>query len=791
MEENKVIIQKQILPVIPLRGAVIFPYMLMHFDIARKKSVAALEEAMVHNQLIFFVTQKSEETEQPKREDLYSTGTVARIKQMLKLPGDGIRVLAEGVSRAKLTGFFEGEKYISCEITQENMEFQKPEPLEEEAMKRKLLEVFEEYRRASGKSSEDTLNIVRYTDDVQRMTDVIAAGMFLKVEEKQTLLQEFDPYRRMIQLISLLMREETILQVENKISRMVQSQMEHHQHEYFLREQMKAIQSELGDTGEKEAEQYREKIAGFGLPEEANEKLEKDLERLEQMPSSSQEASVLRSYLDLVCDLPWNVVTKETVSLNRAAKILEKDHYGLQDVKERVLEFLAVRKLTGNLQGSVLCLVGPPGVGKTSVAKSIAKALGRNYVRLSLGGIRDEADIRGHRKTYIGSMPGRLIEAIRRAKSNNPLILLDEIDKMSCDFHGDPASAMLEVLDAEQNKAFCDHYLEIPYDLSQVMFVTTANQLDTIPAPLLDRLEVISISGYTDYEKRNIAERYLIPKQRHINGLTGRQLSIDGQAITDILDFYTREAGVRHLEREIGTICRKTARMIASGQTKTVRVLSENLEQFLGKRKYRVDVMNERDEIGIATGLAWTSVGGVTLSVEVNVMDGTGKTELTGQLGDVMQESARAAISFLRSKAEHFGIESDFYKKKDLHIHVPEGATPKDGPSAGITIATAILSALTEIPVRRNVAMTGEITLRGRVLPIGGLKEKSLAAYRAGIRTVLIPSENQKDLEDIPDEICESMEFIPVCQMEQVIEAALTKRSDITLPPKNGTIEIL
>lgn len=384
-----------------------------------------------------------------------------------------------------------------------------------------------------------------------------------------------------------------------------------------------------------------------------------------------------------------------------------------------------------------------------------------------------------------------MIEAIRRAKSNNPLILLDEIDKMSCDFHGDPASAMLEVLDAEQNKAFCDHYLEIPYDLSQVMFVTTANQLDTIPAPLLDRLEVISISGYTDYEKRNIAERYLIPKQRHINGLTGRQLSIDGQAITDILDFYTREAGVRHLEREIGTICRKTARMIASGQTKTVRVLSENLEQFLGKRKYRVDVMNERDEIGIATGLAWTSVGGVTLSVEVNVMDGTGKTELTGQLGDVMQESARAAISFLRSKAEHFGIESDFYKKKDLHIHVPEGATPKDGPSAGITIATAILSALTEIPVRRNVAMTGEITLRGRVLPIGGLKEKSLAAYRAGIRTVLIPSENQKDLEDIPDEICESMEFIPVCQMEQVIEAALTKRSDITLPPKNGTIEIL
>ena len=778
MEENKVIIQKQILPVIPLRGVVIFPYMLMHFDIARKKSIAALEEAMAHNQLAFFVTQKSADIEEPNRQDLYSTGTIARVKQMLKLPGDGIRVLVEGINRAKLSRIFEGEKFLACEVTQREETFPRLEPEEEEAMKRKLVEVFDEYRHATGKTPDDALRTVKYMDDADRMTDVIASGVSLKVEEKQKLLQEFDPYRRIMLLISMLLRELTILQAEQKINHMVKSQMDQNQREYFLREQMKAIQNELGDTSEEEIEQYRAKFDQFGLTGETREKLDKELERLEKLPSSSQEASVLRSYLDIVCELPWNISTKETVDLSRAQKILDKDHYGLKDVKERVLEFLAVKKLTGTLQGPILCLAGPPGVGKTSVAKSVAKALGRNYVRLSLGGVRDEADIRGHRKTYIGAMPGRLINALRQAKSNNPLILLDEIDKMSHDFRGDPASAMLEVLDSEQNHAFCDHYLEVPFDLSQVMFITTANQLDTVPAPLLDRMEVIDISGYTNYEKKNIAEQYLIPKKRKENGLNGRQISFDEKSVTDILDFYTREAGVRQLEREIGTVCRRVARQIADGKAKSVKVTFENLEQYLGKQKYHVDLMKEQDEIGVANGLAWTSVGGVTLTVEVNVMDGNGKVELTGQLGDVMQESAKAAISFLRSQSEALGIDADFYKNKDLHIHVPEGATPKDGPSAGITMATAILSALTKIPVRHDVAMTGEITLRGRVLPIGGLKEKSMAAYRAGMKTVLMPEDNRKDLEDIPEEIRDSMQFVPVSRMEEVIELALTKKPE-------------
>ncbi|MBE7042757.1 MAG: endopeptidase La [Ruminococcaceae bacterium] len=752
--------------------------MLMHFDIARKKSIGALEDAMAHNQLVFFVTQKSAETEEPKRDDLYGIGTIARVKQMLKLPGDGIRVLVEGISRAKLSHLFEGEKFHSCEITQREDVFPKLEPDEEEAMKRKLVEIFEEYRHITGKAPEEALRTVKYIDDANRLTDVVASGVSLKVEEKQKLLQEFDPYRRIMLLISMLLRELNILQVEQKINHMVKNQMDQNQREYFLREQMKAIQNELGDTSEEEIEQYRAKFDAFGLIGETREKLDRELERLEKLPSSSQEASVLRSYLDVVCELPWNLTTKETVDLSRSRKILDKDHYGLKDVKERVLEFLAVKKLTGTLQGPILCLAGPPGVGKTSIAKSVAKALGRNYVRLSLGGVRDEAEIRGHRKTYIGAMPGRIINALRQAKSNNPLILLDEIDKMSHDFRGDPASAMLEVLDSEQNHAFRDHYLEVPFDLSQVMFITTANQLDTVPAPLLDRMEVIDISGYTNYEKKKIAEQYLIPKQRKENGLTGRQISFDEQSVTDILDFYTREAGVRHLEREIGTVCRRVARQIAEGTVKSIKITAGNLEQYLGKRKYHVDLMQEHDEIGIANGLAWTAVGGVTLTVEVNVMDGNGKIELTGQLGDVMQESAKAAISFLRSRADELGIDADFYKNKDLHIHVPEGATPKDGPSAGITMATAILSALTGIPVRRDVAMTGEITLRGRVLPIGGLKEKSLAAYRAGMKTVLMPEENRKDLEDIPEEIRNQMQFVPVSRMEEVIELTLTKKTE-------------
>ncbi len=774
MEENKIIIQKQILPVIPLRGVVIFPYMLMHFDIARKKSIAALGEAMAHNQLVFFVTQKSAETEEPKQKDLYTTGTIARIKQMLKLPGDGIRVLVEGLNRAELSAFFEGERFVACEVTQREEQQSSLEPEEQEAMKRKLLDIFEEYRHVGGKTPEDAIKSLKYMDDPDRMTDVIASGVALNVSKKQKLLQEFDPYKRIMLLISMLIRELNIIQAEQKINQMVKSQMDHNQKEYFLREQMKAIQSELGDTSEEEIEQYRSKFEQLGLTGDTKEKLEKELDRLGKLPSSSQEASVLRSYLDVVCELPWNVSSKETIDLELASEILNKDHYGLDDVKERIIEFLAVKKLTGTLRGPILCLVGPPGVGKTSIAKSVAQALGRSYVRLSLGGVRDEADIRGHRKTYIGAMPGRLIEAIRQAKTNNPLILLDEIDKMSHDFRGDPASAMLEVLDGEQNHSFRDHYLEVPFDLSNVLFLTTANQFESIPAPLLDRMEVIQISGYTNYEKKKIAEQYLIPKQRKENGLTGRQITFRDDVISDILDYYTRESGVRQLEREIGTICRKAARKIAQGTVKSVRISSSNLEIFLGKQKYHVNLADSVDEIGVSNGLAWTSAGGVTLTVEVNIMDGNGKIELTGKLGDVMQESAKAAISYLRSQAIRFGIDSEFYKNKDLHIHVPEGATPKDGPSAGITIATAILSALTGIPVRHTVAMTGEITLRGRVLAIGGLKEKTMAAYRAGINTVLFPEENKKDLDDIPEEIRDKMELIPVNHMEQVVKLSLT-----------------
>lgn len=797
MDENKVIIQKQILPVIPLRGVVIFPYMLMHFDIARKKSIAALEEAMAHNQLVFFVTQKSTETEDPQRQDLYSVGTISKVKQMLKLPGGGIRVLVEGESRAKLSRMFEGERFSACEVTWRTEQYPGLEPEEEEAMKRKLVEMFEEYLHATGKAPEETLKTVKYIDDADRLTDVIASGIRLKLDEKQRLLQEFDPYRRIMLLLSMLFREMNILQVERKINEMVKSQIDQNQREYFLREQMKAIQSELGETGADEIIRYREAFDQFKLSGEVRDKLEKELSRLEKLPASSQEASVIRSYLDIVCELPWNVSSKESVNLNRAAKILDQDHFGLKDVKERVLEFLAVKKLTGTLHGPILCLVGPPGVGKTSIAKSIARALGRKYVRLSLGGVRDEADIRGHRKTYIGAMPGRLINALRQAKTNNPLILLDEIDKMSHDFRGDPASAMLEVLDSEQNHSFRDHYLELPFDLSQVMFVTTANQLDTVPAPLLDRMEIIEISGYTNYEKEKIAEQYLIPRQRKENGLNGRQISFDQSAVRDILNYYTREAGVRQLEREIGTVCRRVAREIAQETVKSVKVTSSNLERYLGKRRYRIDLMKEKDEIGVANGLAWTSVGGVTLSVEVNVMNGSGKVELTGKLGDVMQESARAAISYLRSQADLFGIDAGFYKTKDLHIHVPEGATPKDGPSAGITIAAALLSALSGVPVRHDVAMTGEITLRGRVLPIGGLKEKSLAAYRAGITTVLMPEDNQRDLEEIPQEIREKMTFIPVSRMEEVVSHALcSKQADghkpaVYLPPQmQNSLEI-
>ena len=774
MSDSRLIIKKQVIPVIPLRGMLVFPFMLMHFDVVRTKSLLALEEAMAHNQLIFLVAQRDPKVEEPEPEDFYPVGTIARIKQMLKLPGDSVRVLVEGVSRASISKFFTDQPYFSCEVMEKEYEGYDIEPVESEALKRKAVETFQEYFQLVGKLSNETLASVTSIEDAGQLSDVIAASIVANLEAKQDILSEFDVNKRLIIVISILSKEINILLVERKINSMVKSQIDKNQRDYFLREQMKAIQTELGDDGlTAEIAEYRKAFHKCGLPKDVMEKMEKELSRMAKLPSGSSESAVVRSYLDLILELPWNKSTKENADLERARKILDNDHYGLEKVKERILEFLAVRQLSQELHGPILCLVGPPGVGKTSIAKSVAHALNRKYVRMSLGGVRDEAEIRGHRKTYIGAMPGRIINALRQAGSNNAMILLDEIDKMSNDFRGDPASAMLEVLDAEQNNTFRDHYVEVPFDLSHIMFLTTANSLDTVPAPLLDRMEVIEISGYTEQEKGKIAEKYLIPKQRKVHGLTAKNLSFEKRAVSDIINYYTRESGVRNLERQISRICRRVAKQIVGNEKKSVKVTSKNLESYLGVKKYRYDTIKEKNEVGVATGLAWTAVGGVTLAVEVNVMDGSGKLELTGHLGEVMQESARAAMSYIRSRAKELGIEREFYKTKDIQIHVPEGATPKDGPSAGITIATALISALSNVPVRRDVAMTGEITLRGRVLPIGGLKEKSLAAYRAGIYHVLIPQENEKDLEEIPKSVLESMTFIPVSGMDEVLKNAL------------------
>ena len=614
-------------------------------------------------------------------------------------------------------------------------------------------------------------------DNISQVSDIIANNIPLKLEQKQEILSEFHSLRRIEKLLQIISQETEILEIEKDINSKVRKQIDKVQKEYYLREQMKAIQTELGDkegvTGE--VEEYKSKIEGAGFPEEVEKKVLKELDRLLKTPQGSAEGSVIRTYLDWIFDLPWNKETEEIIDINNAQEILEQDHYGLKKVKERIIEYLAVQKLKNSLKGPILCLVGPPGVGKTSIAKSIAKALNRNYVRISLGGVKDESEIRGHRRTYVGSMPGRILAAIKQAGSNNPLILLDEIDKMSNDFRGDPASAMLEVLDSEQNFSFRDHYLELPFNLSNVLFLTTANSLETVPRPLLDRMEVIELSSYTEEDKANIAMKYLLPKQIELHGITHKNLKIDEETIRDVINYYTREAGVRNLEREIGTICRKVAKTIVSENKRVITVSRNNLEKYLGIKKYRFDFANENDEIGIATGMAWTPVGGVTLSIEVNIMQGNGKLELTGHLGDVMKESAKAAISYIRSMSKELKINEDFYEKNDIHIHVPEGATPKDGPSAGITLATAMVSALSGIPVDRKVAMTGEITLRGRVLPIGGLKEKVLAAHRAGIETIILPIDNKKDIDDIPENVRNSLKFICAADMKTVLKNALSR----------------
>ena len=764
------------LPTVAMRGLVVFPYMQLNFDVARPASIKALEAASNGDSRIFLVTQKKAETDNPKPDDIYRVGTIAQIKQIMHLPGNVTRLIVKGLSRGIIREYDNIEPYLMCKVEEIN---ELPAQITniDEAYARALKSKLEEYFAVNPKLQADKFMSIMDIKPLGQLCDTIAALTELDTEDKQVLLNNLDCEDRAEELLSRLEHLIDVTELEHKILRKTHEKINENQHEYFLREQMHVIEEELGDKDGigADAEGFRKKIESLRIKKESKEKLLKDVERFAKLPSNSPDSSVLRSYLENVLELPWDKAKKEKFDIKDVAKVLDEDHYGLKDVKERILEYLAVRSLTGGKNTTVLCLEGPPGVGKTSVAKSIARALGRKYVRVSLGGIHDEADIRGHRKTYIGAMEGRIMAAMKEAKVKNPVMLLDEIDKMGKDFKGDPSAALLEVLDNEQNNEFRDHYIEIPYDLSDVLFITTANTLETISQPLLDRMEIISISGYTAKEKFYIARDYLVKKALTKTGMTEDNFSITDGALNEIIDHYTREAGVRKLEQTIETLLRKAAKEILETDCSKVAVTKRNISDYLGKEKYRFDLMNERDEVGVARGLAWTSVGGETLSIEVNVMDGTGKVELTGKLGDVMKESAMAAISYIRSKSDEFGIDKEFYKNKDIHIHVPEGAVPKDGPSAGITMATAVVSSLSDVPVRRDIAMTGEITLRGKVLPIGGLKEKSMAAYRAGIKTVIIPEENERDIEEIPQEIKNGITFIPVSDMDTVLGNALRK----------------
>ncbi len=750
--------------------------MVIHFDVGREKSVQALEKSMMDDSLILLCTQINPKLEEPEVDDFYHVGTIAKVKQMLKLPGGSIRVLVEGLNRGKVKKIKMKEPFFLAEAEEY---IYNPDELElsqdVEAAMRLVIEDLEEYTALNTKVSSEVLYTISDIEDPGRLADVIASYVFLKQEDDQRILEAFDFYERLEILHQILQEEIELLRIEDKINQRVRKQISKIQKEYYLKEQMKAIQKELGEDDElsNEIEEYEYKINKLKMPKEVKEKALKEVDRLSRTPSHSAEVGVIRTYLDWIVELPWSKETKEKIDIKKAREILDNDHYGLKDVKERILEFIAIRKLSTSIKGPILCLVGPPGVGKTSIAKSIASSLGRNFVRMSLGGVRDEAEIRGHRRTYVGAMPGRIISSIKKAGTKNPVFLFDEIDKLASDFRGDPASALLEVLDPEQNSTFTDHFLDAPFDLSKVLFVTTANTTSSIPPALLDRMEVIRISGYTEEEKVEIAKRYLLPKQKKEHGLDDGQLSVSESAIRDIINYYTREAGVRNLERNIANVCRKAAKNIVEKGRKGVKVNSANLIGLLGPGRYRYDKVEELNQIGVANGLAWTEVGGETLSVEVTTMQGTGKVQLTGQLGEVMKESAMAGISYIRANSEELKVPVEFYKDMDIHIHVPEGAIPKDGPSAGITIATAVISALLNTPVQRDVAMTGEITLRGRVLPVGGIKEKLLAAHRMGIKKVLLPSENETDLEEIPEKIKKKMEFILVKNLDEVLKNAL------------------
>ncbi len=767
--------QHKSLPVVALRGMTILPEMVVHFDVSREKSIAAVQEAMVEDQKIFLVTQKNADTENPGQEELYQVGTVGTIKQIIKLPKHILRVLVSGESRGNLKKIESEEPYLRAEveILDESLFFV-PDDLNTKAMERSLKDIFIEYAAKNGKLSKESISRIIEIKGLKKLVNEIAANVPLYYKDQQEILNQTNFWNRYETLSFKLMNEVEIMDIKEEIQAKVKERVDKHQREYILREQLKLIREELGDdTTLNDAEEFEKETEKLEASDEVKEKLKKEISRFKSSLNSPAESGVIRTYIETLLEMPWDRTAEDDSNIEYAKKVLDEDHYGLEQVKERVLEFLAVRTLTKKGGSPILCLVGPPGTGKTSIAKSLARAMNRPYVRISLGGIRDEAEIRGHRKTYVGAMPGRIANAMRQAKVKNPVMLLDEIDKVSTDYKGDTFSALLEVLDSEQNTNFRDHYLELPLDLSEVMFVTTANTLQTIPRPLLDRMEIIEVSSYTENEKLHIAQEHLIPKQLEKHGLTPDMLTFSKNAIWKMAGNYTKEAGVRQLEREIGNICRKAAKEILEKGGKKVVITEKNLSRYLGKEKYIYKKINDADEVGIVRGLAWTSVGGETLQIEVNIMPGNGEIMLTGQLGDVMKESARTAISYIRSIGNKYQIEEDFFKKNDIHVHIPEGAVPKDGPSAGITMATAMLSAITHIKVRADVAMTGEITLRGRVLPIGGLKEKLLAAKNAGVKTVLIPQKNEADLEELSAEITKGMEIIPVETMEEVLKRAL------------------
>ena len=779
---------EQTMPVMALRGLTIFPNMLLHFDVGRETSIRALDEAMATGQSIFLVAQRELSVEEPRFEDLYGVGTISSIRQILRLPGDNVRVMVEGVARGQLHSLTQTSPFLQGVVEEIPAQEEVRRSARTEALIRRTYELFERYIDLAPRMTPDILLSVLSSEDPGYIADYIAQNIVMRSGDKQAVLEELRPVRRLERLNRILTREVEILELELDMQNKVRDHLTQNQKDYFLREQLKVLKQELGedDQGESEGAEYRARIDKAKLSEETAEKLRKEVSRLEKQPFGSAEATVIRNYLDTVLELPWGKHTRERVDVEGARKVLDADHYGLQKVKERILEFLAVKQLAPEIKGQILCLVGPPGVGKTSIAMSMARALNRKLARISLGGVHDEAEIRGHRKTYVGAMPGRIIAAVRQAGSCNPLLLLDEIDKLGSDHRGDPASALLEVLDAEQNSTFRDHFLEVPFDLSEVLFITTANTTETIPRPLLDRMEVIELTSYTDEEKLQIAKAHLLPKQRKRHGLKASQLKLTDDAIREIITAYTKESGVRLLERELASVCRKAAMRIVSGQAKGVHVTGDNLEELLGVRRYHPERLPRTEQVGVVNGLAWTSVGGELLEVEVNVVPGTGKVELTGNLGDVMKESAHAALSYIRSRAQRLGIEADFYQTKDIHVHFPEGAVPKDGPSAGIAITTAMVSALTGAPVRRELAMTGEVTLRGRVLPIGGLKEKTMAALRNGIKTVILPADNVKDLEEIDQTVRSALHFVPVEQVDTVLAEALDlslAQGDLPSPP--------